>query len=443
MDSESEWTWEEAKQIADQVVFKKTGKHLKDLEVKVLKGAWDNLTYEQMAEGYGYSVDTIRGETGFKLWRKLREALEEKVSRRNFKEPLRREWERQQQQRIYDDLPVEPAIVPKVLYIERSSIEERCFSEIVQPECLLRIKAPLQTGKTELMSRILHYAGEQEYRIVELNLRDSTKEDFRNLDNFLQWFCTSVSGILQVNHSVAEHWSKSLGNSKIKCRTYFEKYLLGDNPLVLALDEVDKIFPYPEIAGEFLGMLRTWHEDAKTRPQWRQLRLVVLHTQAYTELDINQSPFNAGTEMTLPDFTPEQVLFLAQEYGLNWDTTQVTQLMAMVGGHPYLVSEAIKHVVQEDMSLEEVLQTAPTAWGIYRYHLQKQSSNLATNSQLAAAFNKVVLADTPVEFDSLLNQDTAVKLNDLGLVNLSQKNAQPRYELYRLYFRQLCSEKNW
>lgn len=191
-----------------------------------------------------------------------------------------------------------------------------------------------------------------------------------------------------------------------------------------------------------LGMLRTWHEDAKTRPQWRQLRLVVLHTQAYTELDINQSPFNAGTEMTLPEFTPEQILFLAQQYGLNWGTSQITQLIKLVGGHPYLVTEAIKKVAQKDMSLEEVLQTAPTAWGIYRYHLQQQSSNLAANSQLTAAFNKVVLADTPVKFDSLLNQDTVVKLNDLGLVKLSQTNAKPRYELYRLYFRQLCLEKD-
>ncbi|MEL6165635.1 MAG: AAA-like domain-containing protein, partial [Cyanobacteria bacterium J06628_3] len=90
------------------------------------------------------------------------------------------------------------------------------------------------------------------------------------------------------------------------------------------------------------------------------------------------------------------------------------------------------------ISLEEVLQTAPTAWGIYRYHLQKHSQNLLANSRLTAAANKVFLADIPVDFDSVLNQDTAVKLHDLGLVKLSQKNAAPRYKLYREYFRQRC-----
>jgi hypothetical protein len=162
------------------------------------------------------------------------------------------------------------------------------------------------------------------------------QEDFTNLDKFLQWFCTIFADRLELTTSVEEHWRKSIGNSKIKCRSYFEKYLLpGDSPLALALDEVDRIFPIREIASEFLGMLRTWHEDAKTRQLWRQLRLVVLHSEIYTEIDITQSPFNAGCEMTLTDFNQEQVLDLAQRYGLEWDTARVTQLMAMVGGHPY------------------------------------------------------------------------------------------------------------
>ncbi|BDA67688.1 hypothetical protein CAL7716_018540 [Calothrix sp. PCC 7716] len=442
--TESEFNWEIALDFADKFVYKRTGLHLKDIEIIVLQSSWEGITYPQMADNYGYSAEYLNKDVGNKLWSKLSEALGEKVTKHNFKEALKRAWKQHvcginninQAPQVYD-------VPSDSFYLERPPVEERCFAETMQPGCLLRIKAPLQTGKTELMSRILNYAGNQGYRTVELNLRDATKEDFGCLDTFLQWLCTSITEILQVTCPVAEHWRQSLGNSKIKCRTYFEKYLLpGDNPLVVALDEVDKMFPYPEIGGEFLGMLRTWHEDAKTRPLWRQLRLVVLHTQAYTQLDINQSPFNAGTEITLPDFTDEQVLHLVQKYGLDWDMSKVTQLMTMVGGHPYLVREALKQLAQENMSLEEVLQTAPKAWGIYRYHLQKHSYHLFAHPQLLAAFKKIALADTPVEFDSLLNQDIAVRLNDLGLVRLSPTGATPRYELYRLYLRQHCQEKD-
>lgn len=331
---------------------------------------------------------------------------------------------------------VEAQVMDFAFYIERHTIEERCYSEILKPGCLLRIKAPWQTGKTELMSRLIHYVEQKEYRTAVLNLRDATQDDFSNLDNFLQWFCTIVADRFELTTSVEEHWRKSIGNSKIKCRSYFEKYLLpGKTPLALALDEVDRIFPIREIASEFLGMLRTWHEDAKTRQLWRQLRLVVLHSEIYTEVDINQSPFNAGYEIILTDFNQEQVLDLAQRYGLNFDTAKVTQLMAIVGGHPYLVGEALKHIGQQDTTLEEVLQTSHTAWGIYSRHLERHWMNLQSNSELARALEKIVLANSPVEFNSQLNQSMAMKLNDLGLVKLSNNSVMPRYELYRQYFR--------
>ena len=322
------------------------------------------------------------------------------------------------------------------LYVERPPIEERCYLEILKPGCLLRIKAPWQTGKTELMSRLIHYVEQKGYRTAVLNLRDATQEDFTNLDKFLQWFCTILADRFELTTSVEEHWRKSIGNSKIKCRSYFEKYLLlGESPLALALDEVDRVFPIREIASEFLGMLRTWHEDAKTRQIWRQLRLVVLHSEIYTEVDINQSPFNAGYEVILTDFNQEQVLSLAQQYGLNFAPAKVTQLMAIVGGHPYLVGEAFKQIAQQITTLAEVLQTSHTAWGIYSRHLERHWRNLQSNSELARAFEKIVLANYPVEFNSQLNQSMAIKLNDLGLVKLSSNSVMPRYELYRQYFR--------
>jgi hypothetical protein len=60
---------------------------------------------------------------------------------------------------------------------------------------------------------------------------------------------------------------------------------------------------------------------------------------------------------------------------------------------------------------------------------------LQSNSELARAFEKIVLANYPVEFNSQLNQSMAIKLNDLGLVKLSSNSVMPRYELYRQYFR--------
>lgn len=441
MNSDSEFICEVAVTFANEIINLKTNKNLSNLEVDVFKGCWEDKDYQEISETLGYSLGHITA-VGSKLWSKLSKALGETVSKTTFRQPLRREWEKRclHSTAILAPLVETPSLESIdrdfTFYIERPPLEERCYSEIVKPGCLLRIKAPWQTGKTELISRVTHYAEQKGYRTVVLNLRDGTQEDFSNLDKLLQWFCNIIADRLELTASVEEQWHKSIGNSKIKCRSYFEKYVLpGDSPLVLALDEVDRIFPYRAIASEFLGMLRTWHEDAKTRQLWRQLRQVVLHSEIYTEVDINQSPFNAGYEMTLTDFNQEQVLDLARKYGLDWELAKVKQLMAVVGGHPYLVREAIEHIAQQDTTLEELLQTSHTAWGIYSRHLERHWRNLQSNPELAGAFQKIVMADSPVEFNSQLNQSMVVKLNDLGLVKLLNNCAIARYELYRQYFR--------
>lgn len=440
MNSDSEFTCEAAINVANEIISRQTSKNLTNLEEDVFGGCWEDKDYQEIADKLGYSLGRVTA-VGSQLWSKLSKALKEEVSKKTFRQPLRREWERRH---IHGNTLTELLIEPQspslelnfTFYIERPPIEERCYSEICKPGCLLRIKAPWQTGKTELMSRIIYCVERKGYRTVVLNLRDATREDFSNLDNFLQWFCNIIADRLELIASVEEQWHKSIGNSKIKCRSYFEKYVLpGDSPLVLALDEADRIFPYREIASEFLGMLRTWHEDAKTRHIWQQLRQVVLHSEIYTEVDINQSPFNAGYEMTLTDFDREQVLDLARRYGLDWDLAKVTQLMAVVGGHPYLVGDAIEHIAQQDTTFEELLQTSHTAWGIYSRHLERHWRKLQSNPELAAAFQQIVLADSPVEFNSQLNQNLAVKLNDLGLVKLLNNSVNARYELYRQYFR--------
>jgi hypothetical protein len=90
-----------------------------------------------------------------------------------------------------------------------------------------------------------------------------------------------------------------------------------------------------------------------------------------------------------------------------------------------LVGEALKQIARQDTTLEDLLQTSHTARGVYSRHLERHWRNLQSNPELACAFQKIVLANSPVEFNSQLNQSMAVKLNDLGLVKLSSNNATP------------------
>src|SRR5438132_3636856 len=58
--------------------------------------------------------------------------------------------------------------------------------------------------------------------------------------------------------------------------------------------------------------------------------------------DVNQSPFNVGTRISLDDFTLEQVAELNHRYGSPLrDAAELARFYHLVGGHPYLVRRGL------------------------------------------------------------------------------------------------------
>ena len=338
------------------------------------------------------------------------------------------------------ELPEGQVDLASAFYVERlpreggarTTIEARCREAIVKPGALIRIKAPRQMGKTSLMARILRHAGEQQHLTVPLSFQIADAAIFNDLDKFLKWFCASVGRRLRLPNKLADYWDDIFG-SKDNCTAYFEDYLLPSisSPLTLCLDEVDMVFNHPDIASDFFGLLRAWHEAAKNSDLWKKLRLVVVHsTEVYIPMNINQSPFNVGLPIELPEFNASQVQDLAARHGLRWTVDDVTQLMAMVGGHPYLVRVALYHIAREETTLPRLLQSAPTEAGLYGDHLRRHLWNLEQRSEMAAAVKRVVETSKPVRLESV----QAFQLHSMGLVDLQENDVTFRCELYRRYF---------
>lgn len=320
-------------------------------------------------------------DVGPKVWKLLSQALGETVSKTNFHSALERRWRSSVGNEDFLEFPSGPVPLNSLFYIERPPIEERAYTNISKPGSLIRIKAPRQMGKTSLVQRILAHARKTGLRTVLLSLQRADSIIFTSLDKFLRWLCANVSRQLNLEPKMDDYWDEDIG-SKVSCTLYFQEYLLSeiDSPVVLALDEVNRIFEYPEISSDFLPLLRSWYEDAAELEIWQKLRLVVVHaTEAYIPLDINQSPFNVGLPIKLPQFSVEQVQDLAICHHLNWVKDEeglqnLAALLAMVGGHPYLVRIALYHLARQEVSLARLLQTSPTVAGIYSDHLFTPSS---------------------------------------------------------------------
>ncbi len=453
--------FELALKVADAAVFAKTSRHLKNIEVAVLRGSWLGHKYDQIAVESGYAPEYIKHDVGPKLWQILSFSLGEKVSKTNLMAVLA------QQANIgggennnflpLPPIPIFPSstlakleppvgLVPldSAVYIDRPPAELRCYEEIARPGALIRIKAPSQMGKTSLMVRILArakkqnfaFGDEKEVHTVALSLQQADRAVFTDLDKFLRWFCASITRKLRLPHRVEDYWSDTFG-SKSNCTAYIEDCLLPDinGILVLALDRVDEVFLHPEIADDFFTLLRSWYEEAaygdSGNPLWQNLRLVIVHsTEVYIPLDINKSPFNVGLAVELRAFTTEQVLDLQERYGLHLSISVISELMQLIAGHPYLVQQAFYHLAQHDLTLNQLVQTAATDAGIYSKHLHRHLRNLQEHPQLAAAYDQVLKSSQPVELEQLL----AFKLHSMGLVTLRGNQVMVSCELYRRYF---------
>ena len=138
-----------------------------------------------------------------------------------------------------------------------SSYEERCDEEVQKPGSLIRIKSPQNMGKSSLMARVLDHASQLGYRTVVIDLNQTNQKFFEDLDLFMQWFCASVGKPLGIRVKTDAYWDDIFGAND-NSTDYFECYLLKDDdpPLVLAIDNFDRIFAYTDIETDLCGLLR-------------------------------------------------------------------------------------------------------------------------------------------------------------------------------------------
>jgi hypothetical protein len=432
------------------LITAKEQRNLTPVRELILRQAWKGQTYSQMAQKFHYQTDYLK-KTAFELWHLLSDIFGETISKTNFRSSLEPRPLSQQQRELikqfnpnpppatkqspdFLEFPTGPIPLSSIFYIERPPIEELAYSEISKSGSLIRIKGSRKMGKSSLMLRIIARAEVLGYRTVYLDFRQLDDRCLGNPDRFLRWFCANIAWQLGLTPKLDDYWDEEMG-SKVSCTIYLKRYLLAriDSPLVLALEEGDRIFPHLAIAKEFLPMLRSWHEEAKQDEMMTKLRLVIVHSREVDiPLNIHQSPFNVGLPIKLPPFTLKQVRELANCYGLDWiDDSQAQRLMTLLGGYPYLVQLAFYYLCRQEITMERLLKSAPIVTGIYTDYLRSYLAKLKAKPDLLSAFKQIVSTEESIPVKPML----AHELESMGLVKLLDDKVAPGCELFRLYFR--------
>jgi hypothetical protein len=316
-------------------------------------------------------------------------------------------------------------------YVERPS-DHLALAAIERQGVTINIKAPRQMGKSSLLMRLVDTAARQGKRVALLDFQLFEQAALTDASTFFRQFCSWLTLEVDMEDRLDDYWQVPLGNTQ-RCTRYVGRHLLPQlgSPLVLALDEVETIFD-TDFRTDFLGMLRSWHNSRASTPIWKQLDLaLVSSTEPYQLIgNLNQSPFNVGTQIELMDFTSEQVADLNHRHGSPLHAEQIQDCMALLGGQPYLVRQALYLLASGRISAGDLFTHVADDGGPFgdhlRYHLFRLHSHEALIQGLRQVIRDHTCADARVVF----------RLRSAGLVRLEGRAVVPRCRLYADYFRE-------
>jgi hypothetical protein len=316
-------------------------------------------------------------------------------------------------------------------YIERLA-DRQLRHQLAGQGTTTTIQAGRQTGKTSLLTHAISaYQGEQGKIIyLDFHLVDETSGE--NLTSFLRLLSEAIAEQLDLEWQVVDRYWQAARNPAQTFNRFLQQEILQrfEHPVLLAIDEADVLLG-AEYQKHFFALLRAWDSRRAFDADWRKLNLVmVISTHPYLLIDdVNLSPFNVGLTIRLKDFSPDQVTDLNQRHGNPLKQNEIPTLMALVGGHPYLVRQAYYTLVSERISLTELLRVANSPEGPFGKHLLFYLHSLKKNPTLLSALQQL-LWNQKLPDESLLERLAAV-----GLIQQEEGKWGPRCGLYGEFFK--------
>jgi hypothetical protein len=255
----------EVLQIADNLVFAETGKHLDDLQETVIKGVWEGKSYDKIAENSHCSESYIRN-IGYKLWRIFSHHLDQDIHKSNFRSTLSRL-----------KLTSSPIVIQQNKNISFNfcpsypQVNENKQSNHDQPSCKYDLQSSPQImcfyGREEELETLYNWIFNQNTRLVSvLGLGGIGKTtlvkrfiDF-NLEKFevIIWkslkFPKSLDLFIDDCLNILEKESPKSTDQKLKRFLY----VLNDKKCLIVIDDVENIFASGKYAGIYLDEYKNY-----------------------------------------------------------------------------------------------------------------------------------------------------------------------------------------
>jgi hypothetical protein len=295
------------------------------------------------------------------------------------------------------------------------------------------VKGTRQVGKTSLLARGFQKVRQVGARVVLTDFDALNRVHLESADALLQALAHTLADQLDLRISPRDAWDPRRGPNP-NFRRYLEREVLGSlaAPLVWGLDQVDRLFSC-EFGPELFALFRSWHNERALDPAgpWSRLTLAIAYsTEVHLFItDLDQSPFNVGTRLTLADFAREQTAELNRRCGAPLkDEAELSRFHDLLGGHPYLVRRGLHEMTTDGIDLRTFEARAGSDHWIFGDHLRRMLASLTRDPELGEAVRAVLQGRPCPTLDSFF------RVRSAGIVTgLSEADARLRCPLYAAY----------
>ncbi len=317
-------------------------------------------------------------------------------------------------------------------YIARP-VDDEFFSAIARSDSIILVKGARQVGKTSLLARGLQQARQWGAKVILTDFQYLNAAYMESVEKFFLMLAELIADQLVLKTFPGELWNPNIGPSA-NFERYWRRVVLAeyDSPIVWGLDEVDRLFPY-DFASEVFGLFRSWHNKRALDPaaHWNRVTLVMTYaTEAHLFItDLNQSPFNVGTQLFLDDFNLDQVRELNERYSspLN-DEDQLNGFFRLVNGHPYLSNRGLWEMKTHRVDLNNLALQADRDDGVFSDHLRRVLVSINHDPEAVEAVRALLSGER------CLKPDVFYRLRSSGAITgHSVREAELRCELYRIF----------
>jgi hypothetical protein len=316
-------------------------------------------------------------------------------------------------------------------YVERA-LDTSIREQVVKSGVTVRLKGARQTGKSSALARIYQYLRDRKQPVLYVDFQRLDEKHTADLDSLLHYLAGFVALRLKTNQGAGTYWGSELG-AKDNLTSFIEEQVLEqvDTPVVLILDEVDRLFGY-HYQDDFFGLVRSWHSNRAFDDRWDRLNLLLTYSTEASLLiqDDAQSPFNVGEAFETLDFDLDQVKLLNFKHGSPIGVqADLDFLMELLEGHPFLVRRALYGLARGKFNFAGLRAAAADDDGPFSDHLHYYSWWLKDRPELKAELRGAL------QSQSCATDQGFYVLRSAGLIRgHKREKVAARCGLYSAYF---------